>query len=150
MYVCFLNIRTYLLTQAQKSQYVLVLIPYTHLCVCCKYVPQKIHYTYSYIYCKPISVFVYIHNQKTHCTKYSYIHTLYTYLCICFTVCIRTYIVYLSLYLFHNMHTYIHLYMHSYVSTLMYKYVYTKHTYVSHWNPVVEIWRFWDLYVFRI
>ncbi len=130
---------------------------------------HKSHYTYWYVCRIPISVFVvntYSRNFTTHIHTYAvnpslyfytytirkltilksihtYIHILYTCLCICFTICIHIYI--------HTyIHSYIHFYVYSYISTLMYKYVYTKHTYLSHWSPVVEIWRFWDLYVFRI
>jgi len=57
----FWTYNTYLFTQAQKSLYVLICIPYTHFCICCKYIPQKTHYAYTYVCCKPIPVFVYIH-----------------------------------------------------------------------------------------
>jgi hypothetical protein len=103
---------------------------------------HKSHYTYWYVYRISISVFVvntYPRKFTTHihtCTVnpslclytyiirkltiqniHTYIHTLYTYLCICFTICIHTYI-----------HPYIHT-LYTYLCicfpTCIYTYVFT-------------------------
>jgi len=120
IYVCFLNIQ-YLFTQAQKSLYVLICIPYTHFCIFCKYIPQKTHYTYSYVYCKPIPVFVYIHTYIIRKLTILNIHTyIHTYIIRKLTILsIHTYIHCILMYVIVSqyacVHTYIHTFLHAFI-----------------------------------